>query len=269
VILDRIVAETRRGLPSRISTTPLAELVARARDMSPARDMVAALRRPGVGIIAEVKRASPSRGLLAPNMDPVALARTYAKNGAAAISVLTDEPFFQGKLAYLSSIRRELGDACPPLLRKDFIIDPYQIHEARVAGADAILLIVAILTDAKLVELAQLAYELGLAALVEAHDEAELKRAIASGAQLVGINNRDLTTFHVDLNTTARLRAGIPQGVTLVSESGYHTENDIRYAAEMGADAVLIGESLVTAPNTGVKLASLARAGMVKVAHHA
>ena len=261
MILDRIVAETRRQLPITKAATPLSTLEARLEPAPPPRDLSAALRAPGVSLIAEVKRASPSRGLLCPDLDAVSLARTYAENGAVAVSVLTDEPFFQGSLRYLDEIRASLGAACPPLLRKDFLLEPYQIIEARAHGADAALLIVAILDAPQLEELHQLAAELGLTALVEVHDERELEIALEAGAQVIGINNRDLTTFAVDLGATERLRPMVPAGVVVVSESGYHSPEDIRRAAGCEVDAVLVGESLVTAPDVARHTALLAQAG--------
>ena len=267
MILDRIVAETQRQLPIRKAVTPLATLEARLAQAPPSRDLSAALSAPGVSLIAEVKRASPSRGLLCPDMDAVELARTYSENGAAAVSVLTDQPFFQGRLEYLDEIRASLGAACPPLLRKDFILEPYQIIEARAHGADAALLIVAVLDGRLLADLHRLAADLGLTALVEVHDERELDTALAAGARVVGINNRDLTTFAVDLGTTERLRSGIPAGVVVVSESGYHTPEDIRRAASCGVDAVLVGESLVTAPDVAAQTALLAQAGQEASRH--
>ena len=260
MILDRIVAQTRQTLVAAQEARPQAQLEAQLAAAPPLKDLAAALKASGVSLIAEVKKASPSRGLLAPDFDPVGLAATYARCEAAAISVLTDAPFFQGDLAYLAHIRQALADG-PPLLRKDFIVDPYQLWEARVHGADAILLIVAILEEAQLRRLLGQAAELELAALVEVHDEGELGRALDAGAAIVGINNRDLRTFEVDLGTTERLAAQVPEGMVLVSESGYHSAEDIRRAAQSGVDAVLVGETLVTAADVAAKTAQLVRAG--------
>jgi len=209
-------------------------------------DAVSALRGDTVRLIAEVKKASPSKGMLIEDFDPVALANTYANNGAAAISVLTDEPFFQGSLEYLARIRQQVD---VPLLRKDFIIDPYQIDQAYLAGADLVLLIVAALADEQLADLYLAATGRGLTPLVEVHNEGEMERALALNPALIGINNRDLKTFDVNVQTTARLAKLATPAVTLVSESGLKTPEDVRKMGELGAHAVLIGEGLVTAPD--------------------
>jgi len=215
------------------------------------RDFLAALRQPRAGdvaLIAEVKKASPSKGVICQNFDPVRIAREYEAGGASCLSVLTDEKFFQGSLEYLRQIREAVT---LPLLRKDFIIDERQILEAIEWGADAILLIVAILDDGRLKRFHDLALEAGLAALVEVHDEAELTRAQAMGAKLIGVNNRDLKTFKVDLATTERLAGALfPRGNTnesplLVAESGIYTRADVERLAKCGAKAILVGESLV------------------------
>ncbi|MBI5388308.1 MAG: indole-3-glycerol phosphate synthase TrpC [Verrucomicrobia bacterium] len=227
-----------------------------------ARDFVRALRQPkhgSVALIAEVKKASPSAGVICPNFDPVRIARDYEAAGASCLSVLTDEKFFQGSLTYLQQIRAAVG---LPLLRKDFIIDARQILEAVEWGADAVLLIVAILTDAQLEHFHTLATEAGVAALVEVHDEAELDRALAAGAQLIGVNNRDLKTFKVDLATTERLAAKLrqsPQGrdTLLVAESGIHTRADVERLHRATAQAILVGESLVRQGDVRAKAAEL------------
>jgi len=245
----------------------------------PPRAFDAALRQPGrVALIAEVKKASPSKGVLVENFDPLALARTYAENGAAAISVLTDVRFFQGSLQYLQGIRAlgaagwAIGEgAAPripqrpapiPLLRKDFILDAYQVYEARAYGADALLLIVAALDDAALAELLALTQKLGMQALVEVHDEAELERALALGATLVGVNNRNLHTFATSLETTRRLAARLPTAnrPLLISESGIATAADVARVREWGVDAVLVGEALVTATDVAARVRELAGA---------
>lgn len=261
MILERIIAHKREELRAAKGTYPLAGLQARARATPQPRDLGAALRTKGVSLIAEVKRASPSRGLLCPDFDPVRLATIYARFGVAAISVLTDERFFQGSLRYLTAIREALGEKCPPLLRKDFILDPYQLYEARAHGADAILLIAAILGDDELRDMLALATELGLGALVEVHEETDLRRALAAGARLIGLNNRDLRDFGVDLTVTERLRALVPSGVTLVSESGIRRREDIRRLARCHVDAALVGEALVTAPDVAARVSELVRAG--------
>ena len=208
------------------------------------RDMLAALQGDTVSLIAEVKRASPSKGTLTRDFAPVLTAATYAHNGAAAISVLTDEDFFQGRLDYLTAIRRAVA---VPLLRKDFVIDPYQVCEGRAAGADAILLIVAALADGQLADLYALTAQLGMTALVEVHQEWEMERALRLGADLIGINNRDLKTFDVDLATTGRL-AGMAAGeAILAAESGIHSASDARAMGRLGASAILVGESLMKA----------------------
>jgi indole-3-glycerol phosphate synthase/phosphoribosylanthranilate isomerase len=257
-ILDDIFAHKRAELAKRKQAQSLANVQAEAQRAAPPRDFVAALRentsRPA--LIAEVKRASPSRGLLVEDFDPVRLARTYQQNGAAATSVLTDEHFFRGHLDYLRAIREAVD---LPILRKDFVFDPYQVHEARAAGADAVLLIVAMLTDEELHALHELTRELGMTALVEVHDEAEVRRALALRPRLIGVNNRDLRTFKVDIETTARLRSFVPPDVALVAESGIHTPTDVDRLARIGADAMLVGESLVVAKDTGAKVRELVR----------
>lgn len=247
-VLDRILDRKVQELALQRDRLPEAEMRARAEKASFApRDMLAALRSEQVSLIAEVKRASPSKGLLARDFAPVLTAATYAHNGASAISVLTDEEFFQGSLEYLRAIRRAVD---VPLLRKDFVIDAYQVYEGRVAGADAILLIVAALADAQLAELYALTIELGMTALVEVHQEWEMERALLLGADLIGINNRDLKTFHVDLATTGRLAGMVGDDVILVAESGIHSAEDVRAMRRLGASAVLVGESLMKAPDT-------------------
>lgn len=281
--LTRILDHKRAEVTRQAAEVPLAQLRELVAAAPPPRPLDTALRLPGrAALIAEVKQASPSRGVLIDNFDPLALARTYAANGAAAISVLTDERFFQGSLKYLQSIRQlqdKTEDQGPrtkdvdtnvgpsslvfgpvPLLRKDFIIDPYQVYQARAYGADALLLIVAALSDAALAELQGLARELGMQALVEVHDEAELDRALSAGASLVGVNNRDLHTFTTTLETTRRVAARLPRErrPVLVSESGFFTAADVARVREWGADAVLVGEALVTAPDIGARVRELA-----------
>ncbi|MCY4466589.1 MAG: indole-3-glycerol phosphate synthase TrpC [Chloroflexi bacterium] len=252
-ILDRILERKLEELAERRAQVPLPEMRRRAEASDyPARDFAAALRGDCIALIAEVKRASPSKGLLTSDFAPVLLAGAYAYNGASAISVLTDEDFFRGSLHYLNAIRAAVA---PPILRKDFIIDPYQVYEGRAAGADAILLIVAALDDAQLRDLHALTRALDMAALVEVHNELEMERALHLGATLVGINNRDLKTFHVDLHSTARLAKLVGKDALLVAESGIFNRCHVRAMAEAGADAILVGESLITASD----LVSLAR----------
>lgn len=251
-ILDKILARKVEEVAARKND------FARVRDAAlhsdRPRNFAGALRRDTVALIAEVKKASPSKGVLIADFDPVDIGQTYAANGAAAISVLTDEPFFQGRLDDLKHVREVVA---PPVLRKDFIIDPFQVYEGRAAGADAILLIVATLDDAQLVDLHSLIRELGMAALVEVHDEAEVERALKIGAKLIGVNNRDLKTFQVDTRTTARLARLVPDGVTLVAESGIQTAADVRRMGESGAHAVLVGEALVKAADIGQQVRDL------------
>jgi indole-3-glycerol phosphate synthase len=257
-ILDKIVDHKRRELIECKQARPLKALETKARAAPPPRETVAALRTPGVSLIAEIKRASPSKGLLHPDLDPAEWARTYVEGGAAAISVLTDQRFFQGSLDDLCLVRQAVD---VPVLRKDFVIEPYQVYEARAAGADLILLIVAILCDQDLTTLYRLVRDLGMSALIEVHDERELARALAVGPRIVGINNRDLHTFTVDLGTTERLQDLVPDDVVLVSESGVHTRSDVERLAALGADAMLVGESLVKAQDVSAHVGELVNAG--------
>ena len=256
-ILDRIVAYKRLEIAAaraRIPETQLEDSILMGL-APPARDFRAALeRQPGVAIIAEVKKASPSAGLLRADFDPVAIARIYEQNGAACISVLTDEPSFQGHLHDLDAIRYAVS---PPLLRKDFVLDRYQLLEARLAGADAVLLIAEILDDVALPRLLREAGELGLQALVELYDRDNLPRVLDSGARLIGINNRNLRTFETRLEHTLDLMASLPKHVCLVSESGVHTRADIERLQAAGVRAVLIGETLMRAADIGAKLREL------------
>jgi indole-3-glycerol phosphate synthase len=255
-ILDRIVADKRDELAAAKATEPVDDLKTRTADTPATRPFATALQGTGIGLIAEVKKASPSRGLLRSDFDPVALAQTYAEAGAAAISVLTDEKHFQGSLEHLRSIRETQPDG-PPLLRKDFLFDEYQLYEARCSGADAVLLITAILDPALLSELIDISRSLGMESLVEVHDEPELERALTAGARIIGVNNRDLRTFEVDLTTTERLARLVPAGRTIVAESGIFSRADIRRLAACGVHAVLIGEALVTEPDPRAKIQEL------------
>ena len=259
-IFDRIVADKREELARRQREQPFGTLRWLTRRMPATRSLAAALRAHPPGLIAEVKRASPSRGLLRADLDAVALARSYAEAGAAAVSVLTEERYFRGSLADLKAVREALdglGEARPPLLRKDFVFDMYQVFEARAYGADAVLLIAAILNPGLLTSLIALGRSLGLECLVEVHDEAELERALMAGADIVGINNRDLRTFEVDLATTERLRPLVPPEVTVVAESGVHTRADVQRLAALGVHGVLIGEALVLAEDPAAKIREL------------
>ena len=254
ILLD-ILANTRAELAERQARRPGAEVRAAAQDAPEPLNFEAALvaKKP-LGVIAEVKKASPSRGVIRAEFDPVAIARGYEAAGAAAISVLTDEKYFGGKLEYLSAIR---GATTLPILRKDFIVDPYQVWEARAAGADAVLLITEALAPDALKELLDLTRELGMRALVESHDREHLERALASSARLIGINNRNLSSFRVDLMNTERLAPIVPGDRLLVSESGIASAGDVRRLAACGVRAVLVGETLMTAADVGAKLREL------------
>jgi indole-3-glycerol phosphate synthase len=254
-ILNQIVESKRREIAERRARTPERELEARLAGAPAARDFRAALEAgSGVRVIAEVKKASPSAGVLRADFDPVAIARTYAGHGAAAISVLTDEPFFQGRLSYLTAIRAAVA---PPLLRKDFLLDRYQLLEARAAGADAVLLIAEILDDAGLKRLLREAAALGLQALVEFYDPANLARVLDAGARLIGVNNRDLRTFVTRLEHTLDVAARLPSDACLVSESGIRTRQDILRLQAAGVRAVLIGETFMRAADIGAKVDEL------------
>jgi len=256
-ILDEILAVKRTEVAAARAARPLAELDADVRAADPARGLVAALRRPAgepVRFIAEIKRASPSAGAIRAGADPAEIARDYARAGASALSVLTDRKFFDGELGFLARCRA----AVPvPLLRKDFVIDAYQIAEARAAGADAVLLIVAALAPAALAELVAAARDYGLDALVEVHDLSELDTALAAGATLLGVNHRDLKTFTIDMTLTAQIAPRVPAGTVLVAESGIRTAADVQRLGDAGAHAVLVGEQLMRAPSPGDALLTL------------
>jgi indole-3-glycerol phosphate synthase len=253
-ILDRILANTAQEVGKRKEQLPLADLIRLASQVGPPRDMLVALDRETVALIAEIKHASPSKGVLIEPFDPVALATIYEANGAAAISVLTDSAFFGGSLGDLSAVRQSVQ---LPVLRKDFVIDPYQVYEGRVAGADAVLLIVAALADGQLAELYSLIRALHMTPLVEVHNEHELERALRLNPPLLGVNNRNLKTFEVNLDTSVRLVELIPAETALVIESGIHSALDVQRAAAMGACAVLVGESLVRAPDIAAQVQAL------------
>lgn len=254
MILDEIVREKRAALQRVRATVSVAALQRLPLFHVARRPFRAALEARPRAIIAEIKKASPSSGLLRSAFDPLGIATAYANNGAAAISVLTEERYFQGALDHLAAVRRVVN---VPLLRKDFLFDPYQIHEARAFGADAVLLIVAILPDSVLRELIWLAEELNLTPLVEVHDRAELDRAACNGARLLGINNRDLRTFQTTLATTERLLPAVPAEAFVVAESGIETGADIERLERVGVTAFLIGETLMRAPDPGARLNEL------------
>ncbi|NJN81670.1 MAG: indole-3-glycerol phosphate synthase TrpC [Caldilineaceae bacterium] len=265
-VLDEIMAHKRVEVPKQMERVPLSDVKAFATLTPPALDFAAALTaQPGASLIAEVKRASPSKGLIARDWDPPRIGETYVRNGAAAISCLTDSRFFQGELAYLTAIAERLRSLqmSAPILRKDFIYHEYQVYEARMAGADALLLIVAVLSDKELRQLLSLTHECGMQALIEVHDDEELDRALAVDARVLGVNNRNLKTFEVDIENTARLRAQIPAGKVVVGESGIRNTDDVRRMAEMGCDAILVGESFckLRQEKRGASVAEFVEAG--------
>ena len=250
-ILDTILSHKQAEVMERQAKRPLEELQARVADLPPTRDFRAALQAPRLGrvaLIAEVKKASPSAGVIRPDFDAIEIARAYDRAGADCLSVLTDERFFQGSDDYLPAIKAAVR---LPLLRKDFTVDAYQLYEARTLGADAVLLIAAALTPAQIAEFQGIAHDLGLAALIEVHSEDEMAVAQAVGASLIGINSRDLRSFVTDLGAVERLAALVSGDVTLVAESGLKTPGDIARVADAGAHAILVGETLMRAPDIG------------------
>jgi indole-3-glycerol phosphate synthase len=251
VILDEILAHKRQEVGRRRHEVDVSAVPA-------PRPFVFPLRQPGVSVIAEFKRRSPSGGLIRPDATPSGIGRLYASNGAAAMSVLTDERYFGGRDVDLQEARSTSG---LPLLRKDFVIDPYQVYEARAIGADAVLLIVRALKDAALRSLLQLTRDLGMAALVETHSADEVRRALDVGAEIVGVNNRDLDTLVTDVSLAPRLRSLVPTSCVFVAESGVSTPDHVRLLADHGVDAVLIGEALLRADDPGARLAELVAAG--------
>jgi indole-3-glycerol phosphate synthase len=257
-ILRRILARKAEEVSERAARVPLAELEARCADLPDPRGFVAALEAKieagDAAVIAEIKKASPSKGVIRPDFDPAQIAGSYEQGGAACLSVLTDLDFFQGRDEYLQKARA----ACSlPVLRKDFVIDPYQVVEARVLGADCILLIAAALDDAQLLGLTLLAAEFELDVLVEVHDRVELERALELPVRLIGINNRDLRTFEVSLDTTLALRDRVPADRLLVTESGIHAPDDVARMRRAGVHAFLVGEAFMRAPDPGTELARL------------
>lgn len=275
-ILDEIMRYHREQLPKTMREIPLADLRAHTTVAPAPVDLVAALRLYGVSIIAECKKASPSKGLLVPEYDPVQLSTTYTRAGARAISVLTDGRHFQGSLEHLRDVKEALSDLNPhvigksdprlkigmPVLRKDFIFHPYQVYEARVAGADAVLLIAAVLGVGDMKELLALTHQLGMNALIEVHTAEELERVLPLNPRIIGINNRNLQTFEVDFDNTARLRQLIPPGILVVGESGIQTTDDVRRMKAIGVDAVLVGETFVKSTNLFKSVQSFVKAGI-------
>ena len=254
MILDDIVAATKERVARDLETDTLLKLESRLTDATP-RPFMAALRHENrLGLIAEIKKASPSKGIIAPNFDPQSQAKKYRDGGADCLSVLTEPQFFQGELSHLETAREVSSLPC---LRKDFIVDEYQIAQARLYGADCILLIVAILTDWQLRCFKAAARRYGMDALVEIHDEEEARRAVANGCDFLGINNRDLKTFHVDLATTEKLRPLLPPDAKVVAESGVFTRTDAHRLQSAGADALLVGESLMKSGDASAAIAEL------------
>ena len=252
--MDKIIAQKREEVEQRKKVAAITYLLERIASQKPAIDLAPALKGDYIRLIAEVKQASPSRGVLSHNFNFTELAQTYAEGGAAAISVLTEANYFMGGIEHLAAIKGVVG---LPLLRKDFIFDPYQVYESRAYGADALLLIAAILSQGQLEELVSLSHSLGLKCLVEVHNEGEVKRAVLSKSEIIGINNRDLNTFAVDINTTRRLRPLVPEEKIIVSESGIKSKMDMEKLGQWGVNAVLIGEALVTAGDVRAKMKEL------------
>jgi indole-3-glycerol phosphate synthase len=256
-MLSQIISNSLQELEYRKRNLPLAELKKMALERPLPIDLASALRGKGVKLVAEVKKASPSRGVIRSDFDPVKIAQIYADNGAAAISVLTETKYFQGSIEHLRDIKKTLGAKRLPLLRKDFLLDSYQVYQSRAYGADGVLLIVAILTPDKLQELLGISRELNMSCLVEVHNEAEVEIALENEAKIIGINNRDLNTFKVDFATSERLRPLIPPDRIVVSESGIKDRSDIEKCRHLGIDAVLVGESLMSAPDIVARMKEL------------
>ncbi len=253
-MLDKIIAKKREVVEQRKKIAVMTYLQERIARQKPPLHFALALKGDHVRLIAEAKQASPSRGVLTRNFNPTELARAYAEGGAAAISVLTEADYFMGSNEHLAAIREVVA---LPLLRKDFIFDPYQVYESRAYGADALLLITAILSQGQLNDLVSLSHSLGLECLVEVHNGDEVERAVLSEAEIIGINNRDLNTFAIDINTTRRLRPLVPEEKVVVSESGIQNQKDMEKLAKWGVHAVLVGEALVTADNIRAKMKEL------------
>ncbi len=254
-ILDKIVATKREEVAQAKAVMPEESLRKQLAYVPPAMDFFAALSAgPPIRLIAEVKKASPSKGVIREDFDPVKIARTYEQHGASCLSVLTDRQFFQGSLGYLQQIRAAVR---LPLLRKDFVIDTYQVFEARAAGADAVLLIAECLDDAQLERLYRAIRELGMTALVELYEPANLARVLRIGTRLVGINNRDLHTFHTDLEHTMRMRQQIPPDRIVVGESGIRNREDVKRLEAAGVHAMLVGETLMANPDIGAAVDEL------------
>jgi len=254
MILNRIVEVKRREVDYLKESTSLEALKKAVRDLPSPRDFRKAIKGPECSIIAEVKKSSPSKGRIREDFDPLKIASIYETNGAAAISVLTDEDFFEGKRSYLSEIKETVS---LPILRKDFIIDPYQIYETRIIGGDAVLLIVGLLEEETLRQFINLAESLGLSPLVEVHSRKEMDKALAAGAEIIGINNRNLKTFSTDLRTSVELAPSVPEDRIVISESGIHSREDLETLMKKGIHSFLVGETLMKAPDIGEKLREL------------
>lgn len=245
-MLEKMLDAKRKEIEERKRQTPLSLLRKHLETRKPTRDFKASLRGKGIQLIGEIKKSSPVRGLLRKEFQPVTLALAYQNGGAASLSVLTDEPFFGGHLSYIQEIKSSVA---LPILRKDFILDEYQIYESAGVASDAVLLISAILSEEALRQLMQKSVELGMASLVEVHSEEDLKKALQSGCEIIGVNNRDLRTFAVDLSTSERLIGRIPKGKIVVSESGIQTREEVRRLEALGFHAVLIGQAFMERPD--------------------
>ncbi len=256
MLLKKIVVDSLAELDTQKALVPLGEMKQRALSQPPPLDFKKTLQKDDISLIAEVKKASPSKGVIRHSFDPVAIAKSYVESGAAAISVLTESEYFQGSLEYLVEIKKALGSKIP-LLRKDFILDSYQIYQARAFGADALLLIVSLLTTQELRELLNLSEELGMACLVEVHKENEVAKALEIGASIIGINNRNLDTFEVDIETTGRLRPLIPSGKIVVAESGINGAADMEKMRRWRVNAVLVGEWLMKSDDVAAAVREL------------
>jgi indole-3-glycerol phosphate synthase len=256
MILDDIIRQKKAEVEKLKKSYEGKDVASLAKDLPKPRNFAAAFKKGKLSLIAEIKKASPSAGVIRDKFDPITLAKTYEESGASAISVLTDQKFFQGSLEHIKAAKES---TTIPVLRKDFIVDESQIYESRIAGADAILLIVRILTDEQIKKFIKLAEELGLSSLVEVHSKKEAERAIATGAEIIGINNRDLSNFKVNLKTTIDILKAQPalKDKIIVSESGINSGEDTGVLAQSGVDAILVGESLLKSKNIGEKISKL------------
>ena len=256
MILEKIIAHKRQEVEEHKRCKPLNEIKRALADVGSTRGFKEAISTPDrVNLIAEIKKASPSRGVIRTDFDPEAIARIYEDNGASAISVLTDREFFQGDISFLANVRSVTSSV--PVLRKDFIIDEYQLYQSRLAGADAVLLIVAALDLQAIRRYLSIAHSMDLDCLVEVHTEDEMRTAIITEASIIGINNRDLRTFTTDIRTTARLMQLAPEGKVIVSESGISSEEDVDFLRECGVNAMLVGESLMRSDDIGLTMRQL------------